>query len=67
MLPENTTLAEILLYLSVLKEEAEEENEEGTASFYLDSNGLCCVTDGFHGDRDLTISQLLIDMRQTID
>lgn len=69
-LPEHTTLAEILLYLSVLREEADEEEpsvEDSVASLAITSDGMCCVTDKFHGDRYLTITQLLIDMRHTID
>jgi len=70
-LPETTNLAEVLLYLGVLTEEAEEEEptvgEECPATLAINSDGMCCVTDRFHGERFLTLPQLLIDMRQTID
>jgi hypothetical protein len=70
-LPETTTLGEILLYLGVLTEEAEAEEatvgEPRPATLTMNSDGMCCVTDRFHGDRYLTLPQLLKDMRQTID
>ena len=67
MLPETTTIAEILLYLSVLTDEAETETDRHVpATLAIDSDGGCLVTDDHNGERFLTISQLLIDMRLTL-
>jgi len=68
MLPETTTLAEVLLYLSVLADEAAQETDRHVpATLAIDSDGGCLVTDDHNGERYLNIPQLLIDMRLTLD
>lgn len=62
MLPENLTLADLMLYLGVLQEES---NSFSLSSITFNSSGVLLISDGSF--RQLTMTQFLIDVEKTLD